>query len=130
MARIEKTVDIDRPADEVWKVVGDLGGISSWLPAIAESSFGDGVRECSMEGGGLLREEISARSDEDRSYTYSIVESPMPIEFHEATMSVEPLGDVSRVTWVTEIRPDDMAAAMEPVFSEGVISLKAHLESP
>lgn len=43
-------------------------------------------------------------------------------------MSVDETDSGSRVTWITEIAPDDMAAAMEPVFDEGMQSLKAHLE--
>jgi carbon monoxide dehydrogenase subunit G len=128
MARIEKSVEIDRSADDVWKVVGDFGGISTWLPAIASSSFSDGVRECSMEGGGVLREEITGRDDDAHRFDYSITEAPFPIESHHASMSVEATDTGSRVTWVTEIRPDDLAAAMEPVFAEGIHALKAHLE--
>ncbi len=129
MARIENTIDIDRPVEDVWNVVGDFGAISTWLPAIAASSFGDGVRECSMEGGGLLKEEITDRDDDAHRYSYRIVESPMPIDFHEATMRVDARDGGSTVTWITEIRPDDMAAAMEPVFSDGLLALKSHLES-
>lgn len=128
MARIEKTIDIDRSPDDVWAVVGDIGSISTWLPAIGESSFQDGVRECTMDGGGMLREQISNHDDATRSYEYEITESPMPLDHHHAWMSVEEEGSGSRVTWITEIAPDDMAAAMEPVFEEGMQSLKVHLE--
>lgn len=128
MARIEKTIDIDRSADDVWAVVGDIGAISTWLPAIGESSFHDGVRECTMDGGGTLHEQISNHDDANRSYEYEITEAPMPLEHHHAWMSVEEIDGGSRVTWITEIAPDDMAAAMEPVFEEGMQSLKAHLE--
>lgn len=128
MARIEKSIDINRPADEVWAVVGDVGAISTWLPAISESSFNDGVRECAMEGGGMLREQISNRDDANRRYEYEITDSPMPLEHHHAWMSVDETGAGSRVTWVTEIAPDDMAGAMEPVFEDGIKALKAHLE--
>ena len=128
MARIEKTITIDRPPDAVWEVVGDFGAISRWLPAIAASSFGDGVRECTMEGGGLLREEIVSRDDTERRYEYRITEAPMSLDHHHASMSVEPDGAGSLVTWITEIEPDELAAGMEPVFEEGVAALKAHLE--
>jgi mxaD protein len=128
MARIEKIIDIDRSPDDVWAVVGDVGAISTWLPAIGESSFQDGVRACTMEGGGSLREQISNHDDASRSYEYEITESPMPLEHHHAWMSVAEVDGGSRVTWVTEISPDDAAAAMEPVFEEGMQSLKAHLQ--
>lgn len=128
MSRIEKTIDIDRSPDDVWAVVGDIGAISTWLPAIGQSSFDDGVRECTMEGGGVLREQITDRDDTARRYEYEITESPMPLEHHHAWMSVGEIEGGSRVTWITEISPDEMAAAMEPVFEEGIQSLKAHLE--
>lgn len=128
MARIEKTVEIDRSPEEVWAVVGDVGAISAWLPAIAQSSFDDGVRECTMDGGGLLREQIVTRDDANRRYEYQITESPMPIEHHHASMSVDETEGGSRVTWITDIAPDDVATAMEPVFEDGVRSLKDHFD--
>lgn len=128
MARIEKSIEIDRSPDDVWAVVGDVGAISTWLPAIGESSFSDGVRECTMEGGGVLREQISNRDDANRRYEYEITEGPMPLDHHHAWMSVDEADAGSRVTWITEIAPDDMATVMEPVFEEGMQALKAHLE--
>jgi mxaD protein len=129
MARIEKTIDINRPADDVWKVVGDFGAISTWLPAIAASSFAGGVRECSIEGGGMLREEIATRDDANRRYEYTITDAPFPLDAHGASMSVVDNGAGSTVTWITEIEPDDLADLMEPLFEDGIHSLKAHLES-
>lgn len=129
MAHIEKTITIDRSPDDVWRVVGDFGAISTWLPAIAASSFGDGVRECALEGGGTLREEIVERDDAARRYAYRITASPLPLEHHHASMSVEADGAGSRVTWITEISPDELAGSMDPMFEEGLKGLKAYLES-
>jgi hypothetical protein len=42
-----------------------------------------------MEGGGVLREEITARDDESRCFQYTITKVPFPIESHHASMSVE-----------------------------------------
>jgi hypothetical protein len=96
---------------------------------IAASSFSDGVRECSVEGGGVLREEITSRDEDARRYEYAITEAPFPIESHHASMSVEPTGSVSTVIWTTEINPDELAEAMAPVFEDGLRALKAHLEA-
>lgn len=82
-----------------------------------------------MEGGGALREEIVDRSDAERRYTYRITASPMPLAHHRATMAVEPAGKGSRVTWVTEVGPDELAGSMEPGFEDGMTALKAHLEA-
>ncbi len=50
------------------------------------------------------------------------------VEFdhHHAWMSLDEADAGSRVTWITEIAPDDMATVMEPVFEEGMQALKAH----
>ncbi len=61
---------------------------------------------------------MSTRSPKDRCR----------LDHHHARMSVEEADGGSRVTWITEIAPDDMATAMEPVFEEGMQALKAHLE--
>ncbi len=34
-------IDIDAPADQVWKVVSDFGGIDGWMP---------GIETCRVEG--------------------------------------------------------------------------------
>jgi mxaD protein len=127
LARIEKSIQINRSPDDVWAVVGDIGAISTWMPAIGQSSFTDGVRECAMEDGGVLREQISNRNDSNRRYEYEITEGPMSLDHHHAWMSVDETDNGSRDTWITEIELDDMAA-MELVFDEGMQSIKAHLE--
>ena len=128
MATLTKEILISRPPADVWAVVGDLGGISSWLPAIAESSFEEGVRSCTMAGGGELTETIDLDEDNLR-YEYAIVESPMELESHRASIAVEADGDGSRVVWITDVEPREMADAMGPIFDEGLQSLKSTLES-
>lgn len=128
MAVIEKTIEIDASPDDVWAVVGDVGAIASWLPAIAQSSSSGGTRHCTMENGGALYEEITLRDDEARRYEYRIIDSPMPLEHHLASMSVEGSNGGSRVTWTTEVAPDELAGAMEPILDDGLQALKAHIE--
>ena len=41
MGKARAEIDIERPADEVWAVVGAFGGIASWMPGI-ESCVVDG----------------------------------------------------------------------------------------
>ncbi len=87
-------IDIDRPADDVWTVVRDFGGLSSWMP---------GIDSCRLEGDDRILEmmgmeltETLVRCDDDaRSLVYSITKSPMPLEHHEATITVTSTGDAS-----------------------------------
>ena len=105
----EGAVDVAVAAapDEVWKKVGDFGGIDEYFP---------GIESCRLEGddrviglfGMEIRERLLARDDVARTLTYSVVDG-VPIESHTATISVEPEGDGSRVIWAYNVTPDEMA---------------------
>ena len=41
MGTATNEIDIDRPADDVWKVVRDFGGLAEWMP---------GIEKCRVEG--------------------------------------------------------------------------------
>ena len=119
-------VAIDRPADEVWAVVGDFGGIGEWMP---------GIDSCRVEGddriietmGMTITEHLVKKDDTARALTYSIVEGA-PVERHEAVVTVTPDGAGSVVTWDVDAEPDDMAGLMGTVYQGALDALKVHVE--
>jgi hypothetical protein len=60
-----------------------------------------------------IRERLVSRDEESRSLTYSVVEG-VPLESHQATVSVRPKGDGSAVTWAFKVTPDEML----PIFAD------------
>ncbi len=120
------SVSIDRPADEVWTLIGDFGGISGWMP---------GIDSCRVEGddrfletmGMTITEHLVKKDDAARALTYSIVEGA-PVERHEAVITVSPEGKGSRVTWDVDALPDDMAGLMATIYQQALDALKAYLE--
>lgn len=68
MTKITESVTIQADADRVWAIMGDLGTISNWLPAIATSSVDGGQRSCTTVDGADLQERIVERSDAERFY--------------------------------------------------------------
>lgn len=126
MANEVPEITIDRDPDEVWALVSQFGDLS-YLP---------GVESCTVEGdvrtvntmGMEIKEQLVARSDEDRSFTYAIVAGPVPVESHEATVTVQPQGDASRVTWAVTVTPDEALGLFVPVYEGSLKALKAHLE--
>ena len=79
------------PPDEVWKKVGNFGGVGELFPAIESFRLEGDDRILGMFGM-EIRERLLARDDESRVITYSVVDG-VPIESHTATISVEPDGD-------------------------------------
>ena len=52
----------------------------------------------------------------------------VPVETHEATITVTGTGSGSHVTWVVESTPDEMADLMQGVYQGSLEALKAHVE--
>jgi carbon monoxide dehydrogenase subunit G len=116
-------VTIAASPDEVWAKVGDFGGIGEYFP---------GIESCRLEGedrviglfGMEIRERLMARDDERRTLTYSVV-AGVPIDSHRATITVDPEGDGSRVTWAYVVTPDEMA----PVFGDSYQAALTSIEN-
>jgi hypothetical protein len=88
-------------ADAVWKEVGDFCGIASWHPAVAkcELSHGNKIRTLSLNGGGTIVERLLKWDNKGRSYSYTIVSSPLPVTSYFSTIKVVPEGVVSQIVW-------------------------------
>jgi carbon monoxide dehydrogenase subunit G len=122
-------VSIDRSPDEVWKLLREFGGLADWMPGIESCSVDGDVR--TLQTMGIeIKEQLRSRDDDARRISYSVVESPMGnLESHLATISVDPEGDGSRVTWAVEVVPDDLLALFLPAYEGSVVELKKQLES-
>ena len=110
----------------MWALVGDFGGIAGWMP---------GMESCRLEGdnrildtmGMTITEKLVSRDDTARAITYAIVDG-VPVESHEATITVTPAGAGSHVTWVVDAAPDEMADLMQTIYQQSLEALKAHVE--
>ncbi|QQA42696.1 SRPBCC family protein [Pelagovum pacificum] len=127
MAHVYVSDVIDAPAEKVWAFTRDYNGHGDWHPIIEKSEIEEGrpsdqvgcVRAFTVSDGGFLRERLIAFSDTDRTFTYTILESPMPIENYVATWRVTPIteGDRSFVEWWADfdVSPEDEADIRERV---------------
>jgi len=126
MAHIHAETTIDRSPDEVWKVVGNFGGLPDWAPGIKAGRVEGNRRYLSMGAMEVVEEEL-ARDDAARTYTYGLVESA-GIDKHVVKVAVAPEGTGSKVTLDCECAPDSLTALFEPTYEGFVTALKAHLE--
>ncbi len=126
MATGQAEIDILGPADQVWAVVGDFGGIGGWMP---------GIESCRVEGedriletmGMTITERLVSRDEAGRALTYAIADGA-PVESHRAVITVTPAGDSSHVTWEVEATPDEMAALMATIYQQALEALRTHIE--
>lgn len=135
MASIHETIQIDASADEVWAVAGDPGRIADWLPALSSSRAEAGARECTMVNGAELKERILEHSDDERSYTYEIVEAPMPLRSYTSRFAVEGHDGHAHVEWEADFEPEEagqeaeLVEAFTQTYREGLESLRQQFES-
>ncbi len=86
---------------------------------------GKKVRLLSLKGGGAIKEEQLSRDDKVMSYTYTILESPLPVSDYKSTLSVAPDGQGSKVTWTGNFNakgaPDTVAKdAIQGIYDSGL----------
>jgi mxaD protein len=119
-------IDVSAPPDKVWALVGDFGGIGTWMP---------GIDACRVEGedriietmGMTITERLVSIDDRGRKLTYCIT-AGAPVESHQAVVTVTPNGSGSHVTWVVESTPDEMAELMAGVYQQALEALKTRVE--
>ncbi len=116
-------VTVAAPPDEVWKKVGDFGGLANFFPGIESFRLEGDERVIGMFGM-EIRERLLARDEAGRVITYSVIEG-VPVESHTATISVQPDGDGSKVIWAYDVTPDEMA----PIFGDTYKAALASLEN-
>ncbi len=100
---VSKSTNIGAPAFAVWKTIGQFCGIGDWHSAIEKcvpsAQNGKPVRTPSLKGGGIIVEQQQARDENKMDYTYTILESPLPVSDYRSTIMVTPNGAGSKVPW-------------------------------
>lgn len=109
MAKVYRSTVLDAPADRVWRDLRDFNGLPNWHPLVALSRIEKGhaadkvgcIRYYQMKDGGKIREQLMSLSDYDYTYTSSILDSPMEMEDHVASLRLFPVTEGNRcfVEW-------------------------------
>ncbi|NNG02745.1 MAG: SRPBCC family protein, partial [Inquilinus sp.] len=126
----------DGSPDQVWAVIRDVGKISDWFPAFAESWIegeDNATRIGVLGDGGRVVERIESTDDQARRLTYRIDDSPLPLASYRSSMTVSPAGTGSRVDWHTEFEPagitaDELHDILKGLYDDGLAALKQQLD--
>jgi hypothetical protein len=107
---IESSGVIDAPVEAVWELVSDFSNVVPWHPDVTECRIVSGssteagaVRRLRLRNGVSIRGRLIAISPQDRFYTYSVTETPLPIRDHESTVRLKPLSTSrTQVQWTAQ----------------------------
>lgn len=110
---------IDAPIDAVWQVVRAFDAVADWNPGVesarmisgAPTEVG-GVRHLDIPGGGVFVETLLGHSDVERSYTYRIDESALPVTDYVATHRLQEVTGEAQTfsTWEADFQCDPARA--------------------
>ena len=129
MASIRKEVVVENSPENVWAAIRDVGAIHVRLvPGF--------VVDCRMEGdsrivtfanGLVARELIVDVDDKARRLVWAVVGGRLT--HHNASVQVFAEGaSQSRIVWIADLMPNEMAGAIEGMVQQGIIVMKKTLE--
>jgi hypothetical protein len=143
MARAHASSVLNAPIEEVWARIRDFNGLPKWHPGVARSEIEGGqpsdqvgcIRVLTLGDGAVIRERLLEMSDLGHHYSYSILESPLPVANYRATLRLRRIADGNRTfcEWSAsfDADPPEKQAETEKmigdaVFQGGFNALKQH----
>ncbi|MDH3581612.1 MAG: SRPBCC family protein [Hyphomicrobiales bacterium] len=130
MPKVSMSTDLNVSADDLWKLVGGFNALPDWHPAVEKSELTEEgqTRTLSLAGGGTIVEKLEKVDDGARTYSYVIVDSPLPVANYTSTMTVSGEGANSTVEWSSEFdalgSEQDAISAVQGVYQAGFDNLK------
>lgn len=147
--KVNKSIEINAPADAVWKVIGNFQDMS-WHPAIekTEGSGGNDAgakRTLTLKGGAKIEEALTRYDAASKSLGYEITNvdvKVLPVANYSSTLSVAGEGGKSTVTWKgafyrgymnndppPELSDEAAVKAVTGIYDAGLAAIKAKAEA-
>jgi carbon monoxide dehydrogenase subunit G len=133
MTKVSTSTKLPVSADIVWSVVGQFNALAQWHPAVEKSEEkqekGARIRTLNLVGGGVIAERLENADNDARSYSYSIQDSPLPVENYRARITVRADNVGCAVEWSSEFEPKgvtegDATAAIQGIYEMGFENLR------
>ena len=136
MASTSASIEIAATADRVWQLIGGFNSLPDWLPYISGSELSEGgrVRNLKTPEGELIVERLESFSQQDRSYSYSILQAPFPATDCLSTLLVREIagGQASLVVWsgsfiAVGVSDEEISCLFHGIYRDGLQALKQKL---
>ena len=131
MTKVSMSTGLNASADQVWQMIGRFNALPDWHPGVEKSELTEAgqTRTLSLVGGGKIIEKLETIDDNARTYSYSIVDSPLPVANYTATIKVTGQGENSTIEWSSEFdpsgaSPEDAMKAIQNVYQAGFDNLR------
>ena len=140
---VKKRINAPGHPPKIWEVAGAFCSIKDWHPAIAdcqESEEGGATfRTLTLkDNGGTIKEKLVEKDDVEMSYSYEIVEGPLPVKNYQAKFWVEEdekSPDRTTIFWEAEFdangaSDDEATKVIRDIFMAGLKGIKQKMLPP
>jgi len=143
MVKVLRSTVLSAPIETVWDVLRDFNGHDRWHPAVATSKIERNsasdqvgcVRRFRLEDGSELREQLLSLSDIEQTFSYCLLDTPIPLFNYVAHVRLFPVTDGDQTFWEWESKfdtkkgeEDEMAALVgDGIYSAGFDAIRTHL---
>ena len=144
MVKVLRSTVMENPVEEVWEILRDFNGHDQWHPAVRESHVERGessdrvgcVRKFKLEDGSELREQLLTLSDLEQTYSYCLLDTPIPLFNYVSHVRLYPVTDTDHTIWEWEGRfdtpegqEDELAELVgSGIYEAGFDAIRGHLE--
>lgn len=129
MASIRTEALIEARPEAVWSALRDWGGLHERVaPGFAVDTKLEGTdRIVTFFNGSVVREILVDLDDDARRLAWSIVDGPYT--HHNGAVQVfDEAGDRSRIVWIADLLPDELAERTTELMQRGMATMKETLD--
>lgn len=119
MLVVTEMIEIAAKPEAVWNMVKRFDGLKDWHPAFSDTPIISGkdgkvgaIRRLTVKDGPSFTEELLALNEPSKSFTYNVIESPLPILDYLSSFGVKAnAAGGTTVIWVGQFRRKNPADA-------------------
>jgi carbon monoxide dehydrogenase subunit G len=129
MASIHKEIAIRARPEEVWAAVRDVGAVHERLVPglLVDARLERDARVATWANGMVVRELIVDIDDDAQRFAYAAVGGRTT--HHNSSMQVFADAEGSRLVWITDLLPNELAGFVAGLVEQGAAVIKQTLEA-
>jgi carbon monoxide dehydrogenase subunit G len=129
MASIRRSVTIERPPEDVWDALRDVGALHTRLVVgfVTNCVLEGEARHVTFANGMTARELIVDVDEQSRRVAWAAVGGKLTHHNASAQVFAAP-GRRSEVVWIADLLPNELAPAITGMIEEGLAAMKRTLE--
>lgn len=124
MASIYKEITLDARADDVWDAIRDFGAVHRRVaPGFLLDARLDGdARIVTFSNGTVAREVLVTCDDARKRLVYAVASER--VKQHSASIQIIADGDRSRMIWITDVLPNEIAPYIDGQMELGAAAIR------